>query len=665
MNRFIAAAALLVLSGGSALALTHPPAEAFGALPMISEPQLAPDGKHFAVMQSYAGRPAAVIYKIDAGPDDKPAVIAPKDWIVQGLAWVKSDRVVITVKTNQKVADIDNLVHSWTRAVSVDLAGDNEVLLLKNNPFLSNNTDAANIVDRDVDDPDNIYMSLYVYSDLRSPNEVATDYKAGRDDANRFFRDDLFRVNVRTGAGEKIAAGTYDTQDWILDGHGRVVARINQTKNPLQDHLEAWRDGNWVKLGDYDATGDKGSGVVGLTDDGKALVRRRYDAATRGILTRMDLATGAETVLSSDPVYDADIALADTWTGRVIGAAHLGDRMALRYFDPKWDALQKGLDAAFPGVTATAVSWDSALDKVIVSVDAPTTPPAYYFLDRTTHQATAISSAYPDLDAADLGQMKPYPYKARDGLDIPAYLTLPPAKPAKDLPVVVMPHGGPDSRDSLAFDWWVQFLANRGYAVLQPNYRGSSGYGHKFTEAGLHQWGLKMQDDISDGVRKLVADGIADPKRVCIVGASYGGYAALAGAALSPDLYACAVSFAGISDLPAMLRGERARFGKDSAAVSFWISRIGSPYDDSDQLRATSPARQAAQVRCPVLLMHGEGDVTVPIEQSELMDKALRAAGKPVEFIRFPGEDHYFVLADTRIRMLKETEAFLKKNIGE
>src|SRR3569832_168995 len=206
---------------------------------------------------------------------------------------------------------------------------------------------------------------------------------------------------------------------------------------------------------------------------------------------------------------------------------------------------------------------------------------------------------------------------------------------------------------------WHSSSPNRGYAVLQPNFRGSYGYGHKFTEAGLHQWGLKMQDDISDGVKKLIADGIANHKRVSIVGASYGGYAALAGAAFTPDIYACAVSFAGISDLPRVISGERARYGEKSGAVSFWISRIGSPFDDSDQLRATSPARHADQVKCPVLLMHGEGDTTVPIEQSELMNSALKSAGKDVQFIRFPGEDLYMNLADTRIRVLTETEAFL------
>jgi dipeptidyl aminopeptidase/acylaminoacyl peptidase len=261
--------------------------------------------------------------------------------------------------------------------------------------------------------------------------------------------------------------------------------------------------------------------------------------------------------------------------------------------------------------------------------------------------------------------VQPYPYKARDGLDIPAYITLPPGKPLNKLPLIVMPHGGPDARDRIGFDWMAQFFANRGYAVLQPNFRGSWGYGHKFTDAGQLQWGLKMEDDLTDGVKKLVADGMVDPKRVCIVGASYGGYAALAGATLTPDVYACAISFAGVSDLPKMLAQERARYGKDSQTVSFWTTRIGSPFDDSEQLRATSPARHADQVRCPVLLLHGEGDTTVPIEQSEIMNDALKSAGKQVEFIRFPGEDHYMNLADTRIRFLKETEAFVKKNIGD
>jgi dipeptidyl aminopeptidase/acylaminoacyl peptidase len=260
--------------------------------------------------------------------------------------------------------------------------------------------------------------------------------------------------------------------------------------------------------------------------------------------------------------------------------------------------------------------------------------------------------------------MKPYPYKARDGLEIPAYLTLPPGRAPKNLPAVVYPHGGPDERDAIGFDYWAQFMANRGYAVLQPNFRGSSGYGAKFTEAGLRQWGLKMQDDISDGVKKLIADGIVDPKRVCIVGASYGGYAALAGATFTPDLYACAVSFAGISDLPKMLHSNRAQVNSDAKEISFWESRIGSTDENWDQLAATSPARHADQVKCPVLLLHGDGDTNVPIEQSEIEEAALKSAGKNVQFVRLEGDDHYSKLGATRVRTLKEIESFLASNIG-
>jgi dipeptidyl aminopeptidase/acylaminoacyl peptidase len=604
-----------------------------------------------------------VIYPIHPGPGQEPAVAGGGDWVIEGLSWLKNDCLGVTIKVNRKIGDRQNLMHTWTRMVSIDATGHNDVLLLKDNPYINNNTNTAVVVDRDLDDPDNVFMSIYVYADMRSPGDEATDSKRGRDD-DSLFRYDLYRVNVRTGHEERVAAGNYQTREWFMDGHGHILARQDQTTAPLVDHLQAFNNGDWRKVADYDATADRGASIVGLTDDGAGLVRAAQDSHGMAVLTRVDLTTGKESALFANPAYDADSPLIDHWSHRVIGTAFIDDKVQYHYFSPRLDGLQKGLEAVFPGVSVEAVSWDTSMNAVIVAVDAPRKPTTFYYLDRTTHVADPIGSAYPDLDEADLGEMKPWPYKARDGLDIPAYLTLPPGKQAKALPVVVLPHGGPDARDYLTFDWMAAFFANRGYAVLQPNFRGSWGYGHGFTDAGLHQWGLKMQDDISDGVKKLIADGIADPKRICIVGASYGGYATLAGAAFTPDLYACAVSIAGVSDLPRAIAAERARYGKDSGTVSFWISRIGSPYDDSDQLRATSPARHADQVKCPVLLMHGEGDTTVPIEQSELMESALKSAGKDVQFIRFPGEDHYLNLAETRIRVLKETEAFLRKNIG-
>ena len=638
-----------------------PPPEAFGRLPALDEPSLSPDGKHFAAVETYRGRPVAVIGAVGAPAGTHPAIIGSSDWIVDHIQWAKNDRLLLKIKKNQSVswAKDAHLVHSWGRTLSVSLDGKDVILLFEHNSSLNLNIDATEVDDLDTSDPDNIYMPLSLYADFRSPEEQA------RGDDNDAFYLALYRVNVHTGDTEKVLSGSHATENFYMDGNGHVVARIDETTRPLVEHLLFFDKGDWREFDHYDATGDHGSGIVGLTEDGKALVQHAHGDDGLSVFGRIELDGGKESFLYSNPRFDAETPLYDEWNGRVVGISYTDDTPKFHFFDDKREALQRGLEKAFPGLTVSAVSSDMAQQHLIVKVEGPRQPPDYYFLDRATHHADELAASYPELTEADLGEMKPYPYKARDGLDIPAYITLPPGRIAKNLPAVVLPHGGPDYRDAIGFDWWAQFMANRGYVVLQPNYRGSSGYGRKFTEAGLHQWGLKMQDDITDGVKKMIADGVADPKRICIVGASYGGYAALAGATLTPDLYACAVSFAGVSDLPRILSFDRRRAGgKDSSGYSFWISRIGSPYDDSDVLRATSPARHADQVKCPVLLMHGETDATVPIEQSELMESALKDAGKNVRFVRFPGEDHYFTFADTRIRMLKELESFLAANIG-
>jgi dipeptidyl aminopeptidase/acylaminoacyl peptidase len=229
-----------------------------------------------------------------------------------------------------------------------------------------------------------------------------------------------------------------------------------------------------------------------------------------------------------------------------------------------------------------------------------------------------------------------------------------------------MPHGGPDARDYIAFDWWAQFMANRGYVVLQPNFRGSDGYGGAFLAAGRNEWGLKMNTDLADGVAKLVADGIVDPKRVCIVGASYGGYAALAAAAAGDGVYACAVSFAGVSDPEEMLKAIERRAGRESEAFSFWTARIGDRHSDADsgRIAATAPARHADRIQIPLLLMHATGDTTVPIAQSRDMRDAMGRAHKPVTLIELDGDDHYLDLGQTRNRVLAEIEKFLNANIG-
>ena len=646
--RVIGAVVAAVLAcAGATDAYALPPVEAFGSLPFLTQPQLSPDGKHFAGIQELDGKPAAVIYTVNS---TAPAQVfaAQEHWVVTRVIWAKNDRLVMVTKSGISLGAGD--LRTEYRALSLDVGGSEWAPLFGKNAYVSVNSSSAIIADKNLGDPNTILMPLWTHS-------VAS---SGYD-----YRYSLYRVDVHTGRGEVVQDGSLRPSYWITDGVGAVVGRVEETHDPLVEHLMLYRGGRWDDAREFDGSEDRGANVFGLSFDAKSIVVAATNAAGRDDMVRLDRDSGATgAVLFDNPDYDLAYALTDDWTGRVIGAAYADDKMEYVYFDTVRQALQRGIEQVFPGEDAHAVSVTQAGDKAIVAVQSPTRPPTYYFLDRDTHVASKIASEYPGLAASDLGAMKAYPFKARDGMAIPAYLTLPPGKTPKNLPLVVMPHGGPDLRDRIAFDWWAQFLANRGYAVFQPNFRGSKGYGRAFDAAGFHEWGLKMQDDISDGVKKLIADGVVDPKRVCIVGASYGGYAALAGATFTPELYACAASVSGISNLGQMMTDERSAHGGKSQTMSFWISRIGSRADDETRLDATSPSLHADRVRAPVLLMHGKLDTTVPFAQSEEERDALQRAGKPVELVTFDGDDHYMSLAATRIKMLSTLERFLAANIG-
>jgi dipeptidyl aminopeptidase/acylaminoacyl peptidase len=633
-----AVALACALTGVAAAA--KPPVEAFAALPAMRSAGLSPDGKHFAAIQETGGRPVVAIYTV--GSSSAPISLPSDDWVIRGVRWASNDYLVIIGGKGDRLPGGRDL---WTvnRSIAVRTDGSNPVRLLDNIDELEYNSSAAAIVNLGIDDPAHIYMPLF------------------NESARGSFTLDVFKVDLATGRGDRFARGSEDTSDWVMDGHGNVVARVEDVRKPKSQRVELPDGRSWRALFSAPVTVDSGLGLIGLTQDGEGLVRQTQ-AGGREVLTRIDLATGKETLLYSNPTYDVAGAITDAWTGRVIGAGYDAEGSVGTYFDPVKQKFQSALEQSFAGLAVSQVSYDLNYARLIVAVSGPRHPPTYHFVDRSAKTMGLIMASYPGLSEADLGEMKPYDYAARDGLRIPAFITLPPGKTPRNLPAIVMPHGGPDARDSLGFDWWAQFLANRGYVVLQPNYRGSAGYGRAFTEAGFQQWGLKMQDDITDGVMKMIADGIADPKRICIVGASYGGYATLAGATLTPDLYACAASVAGVSDLPEIIKWSRKLNGE--AARDFWVSRIGSPSDDSERLRATSPARQARNAKCPILLMHGALDTTVPIRQSRLMEDALKDAGKPVSFVELKGDDHYLQLGSTRLQMLTELETFLEAHIG-
>ncbi|HEY5412228.1 MAG TPA: alpha/beta fold hydrolase, partial [Caulobacteraceae bacterium] len=374
----------------------------------------------------------------------------------------------------------------------------------------------------------------------------------------------------------------------------------------------------------------------------------------------VSLATGAVTPLLEG--YNVKTLAWDNVTHLFLGAEVRGPEGAV-LFDPKLQAKVRGAFKAFAGRHVELVSYNPSFDDLIVMTDGADDSGTYWFVDIAKGSAVRLGGVRPGVPAEAVGPTRMFAYKASDGLALEGVLTLPPGKDPKTLPLVVMPHGGPlGERDDIGFDWWAQAFASRGYAVFQPNYRGSGGYGLAFEKAGYGEWGRKMLSDTSDGVAALAAQGLIDPKKVCVVGGSYGGYAALAGVTLQQGIYRCAVSYAGISDLPALRRFEVLRKGDNNALARSWKTAIQGDAKGEPGLDQISPARLAASANAPILLMHGKDDTVAPIDQSREMASALKAAGKPASLVEFTGQDHWLGDEDSRIQILKASLDFVQTN---
>jgi pimeloyl-ACP methyl ester carboxylesterase len=335
-----------------------------------------------------------------------------------------------------------------------------------------------------------------------------------------------------------------------------------------------------------------------------------------------------------------------------------------RMFDPAQQARIDGVRRSLPGATLSFSSASANFEQITFHSQAADDAGTWWLADVTRGAADEVGWSYPSVRARQVMPWRVVKHAASDGLQIEGVLTLPPGERspacAKGLPLIVLPHGGPVAHDVPAFDWWAQALASRGYAVWQPNFRGSSGYGAAFQRAGHGQWGRRMQTDLSDGIEALAAQGIVDRKRACIVGASYGGYAALAGVTLQQGLYRCAVSVAGVTDLEEFMTRTSQRHGP--AARRYVQTLIGHDLSERDALRALSPLAQAARADAPVLLVHGVDDTVTPPLYSRLMARALRNAGKAVETVELDGEDHYLSRETTRIAMLRVVVDFVQRH---
>jgi dipeptidyl aminopeptidase/acylaminoacyl peptidase len=340
-----------------------------------------------------------------------------------------------------------------------------------------------------------------------------------------------------------------------------------------------------------------------------------------------------------------------------VGQTFVRDWAEYRFTDPERQRLWDSVVQSFKGARVKLVSASAGFKRLAVRVDGRGQGLAFVLVDPGSGGTSRVGDVYGGITV--LNETRPITYAAGDGLSIRAYLTLPDGKQPSKLPLVVLAHGGPATRDTADFDWWAQALASQGYSVLQANFRGSAlGYG--FISAGFGEWGRKMQTDLSDGVKHLADQGIVDPSRVCIAGGSYGGYAALAGVSLQPGVYRCAISVSGPSNLKKMLQFERAT--SSDAGQRYWRRFMGVKGANDPALDRISPIEHVGAITAPVLLIHGKDDSVVPYAQSDAMEGAMKRAGKSVELVTLKAEDHWLSRAETRTQMLQSSIAFLRKH---
>ncbi|WP_353203869.1 prolyl oligopeptidase family serine peptidase [Sphingomonas sp.] len=606
------------------------PAEKFAQLPFLDRPALSPDGTHVAVQIAVNGQQRFAI--VDVADTRKTVLISPGDSDLTGWAWVNNDWLILTVGSTAPVEG-----DSWYLRRTLGVSADGRKINVLGKDLAAQSADDILWIARDGTPHIRLALQTSIYT------------------SDAGFWPEVRDYDVSTGKSVRVQAPYEKVFDWYADPAGTVrYGRAYDDES--RSYRLLYRDAPGQPFRTVSKAGRGGSlattPAMFLPEPGKALAyddSDGFDALYAYDLTT--LKTGAK--LFGVPGFDISGIITADGGNRLVGVRYIDTRPRTHWFDPALADIQAKIDAAVGTRAAQIVSWSRDFSTMIVHVGGPDRSGGYYVFgqDGVLHMLGLVNES---LGIKPYAPVKTISYKARDGLEIAGVLTVPRGKDPKNLPLILMPHGGPFARDDEEWDWWAQFLADRGYAVLQPNYRGSSGYGDAFTKKGRGQWDLAMQDDLTDAVKWATASGLADAKRVCVVGASYGGYAAFRAAQRDTGVYRCAVSYAGVSDMPAMLR-YNGEFLNGGRAKDYYR-------EQAPDLKGVSPIYGAAEFLIPILIMHGKKDTVVPVKQSRDMAAKLKAAGKPYRYIEQPIGDHHFSHYADRVQFLKELEGFLATN---
>ena len=635
-------ALFLLLNGSWAMAqIPQPPIEAYGNLPELSAFAISPSGEHIAFINRKDDLNTLIIMNRQT---DERWGVELSDTKVTQVSWSGDSHIIVGAFDAMRFRGVAGK-YNYSAAFSINIQTRKMKRLLgRTDTLYPNQTGIGYIVGHSDDNEDFVYMPAYSGSGSSSP-----PYS-------------LFRVDLDTGRGRIVQRGNKDTKDYVVGSDGTVLAEERYSNRTNRYQIRTRHNGSWETI--YDEESPEGPrGLIGTLPDESGLVFFREIDNGFNALYKMDFSGNfSGPIMARDGVEISRVLIDENRV--VIGVEYGGLEPSHEFFD---QALTDEIEAIRGRAGTASVrirSWTADWSKIILYVEGSNFAGDYLLLDRSTGELSNLAKSRSDIPTEAISEVLTIEYKARDNLVIPALLTVPRGAELTNLPMIVMPHGGPEAHDQVGFDYMAQYFSNRGYLVFQPNFRGSDGFGTEFTEAGYGGWGSTMQHDITDGVKSLIRGGQVDPERICIVGWSYGGYAALAGGAFTPDLYQCVASIAGVSHLPQILVDEKRDHGRDHWVVEYWEGAMANGDASRDVLRQKSPAMYAENFEAPVLLMHGRDDLVVKINQSRIMRRALRRADQPVEFVEYKGGDHSLLTPGDRLQALQELDRFITSHIG-
>lgn len=614
-------------------------AEILGKLPFVNDLKISPNGEKIALIQNIKGKYHIVVRELGK-PKVKPVVFGLGSAKIRSLDWGNDNNVIFwaTIPYYSK-GDYETFTMRRVGFLNVE---NNEAIWPFNKGKRKLSISAPTIVNKLIKEPNHILASYY---------------------------GDLFKVRLSDGKKEKIKTD-FQSSGWVTNTLGEIVAysQYSKTKSEFTEMLSTGETSEFKQLSSIitsDGKSEKNKfkgNIQFVSADKKSIFHtKRTDKDVLNLIkaTVNDLTVSDDKVYSGNGKFDVKGIVKDVHTSQMVGVKFVKDFQEYEYFDGALKQVYADLKATFPDSEVSLTSYTVNRQKFIAKISSKEYPLEYFYYDQKEGQLVKIADGYPEIKTLALGNVSTFNYDASDGVSISGYFTRPADKEGTKLPLIVLPHGGPEARDNMSFDWLRQFFASEGYAVFQSNYRGSTGYGKVFTEAGYGEWGKRMQQDIDDGVDKLIKDELVDKEKICVVGASYGGYVALFSATARHDKYKCAVSFAGVSNLDDMFYHAKEQLG----GFDYWERSIGKRVDNNTLLKY-SPLSLVTEKTRPILMFHGTKDTVVPVFQSEKMFKKLEEAKiKGAQYIEFDGGDHWISEQKFRIEFLQKSLTFIKENI--